>query len=34
MAIMKRLPKGAKMQVANQIRDIACQMLGVEDIIS
>ena len=34
MANMKRLPKGTKMQVANQIRDIACQMLGVEDIIS
>lgn len=34
MANMKRLPKGTKMQVANQIRDAACQMLGVEDIIS
>lgn len=34
MANMKRLPKGTKMQVANQIRDTACQMLGVEDIIS
>lgn len=34
MANMKRLPKGTKTQVANQIRDIACQMLGVEDIIS
>lgn len=34
MANMRRLPKGAKMQVANQIRDTACQMLGVENIIS
>ena len=34
MANMKRLPKGTKMQVANRIRDTACQMLGVEDIIS
>ena len=34
MANMKRLPKGTKMQVANQIRDAACQMLGVENIIS
>lgn len=34
MANMKRLPKGTKMQVANQIRSTACQMLGVENIIS
>lgn len=34
MANMKRLPNGTKMQLANQIRDTACQMLGVEDIIS
>lgn len=34
MANMRGVPKGTKMQVANQIRDIACQMLGVEDIIS
>ena len=34
MANMRRLPKGTKMQVANRIRDTACQMLGVEDIIS
>ena len=34
MANMKRLPKGTKMQVANRIRDTACQMLGVENIIS
>lgn len=34
MANMRRLPKGTKMQVANQIRYTACQMLGVEDIIS
>lgn len=34
MANMKRLPKGTKMQVANQIRDTACKMVGVEDIIS
>ena len=31
---MRRLPNGTKMQVANQIRVTACQMLGVEDIIS
>ena len=34
MANMKRLPNGTKMQVANRIRVAACQMLGVEDIIS
>lgn len=34
MAYMRGMPKGTKMQVANQIRDMACQMLGVEDIIS
>ena len=34
MANMRRLPKGTKMQVANQIRDTACQMLGIENIIS
>ena len=34
MANMRRLPNGTKMQVANQIRVTACQMLGVEDIIS
>lgn len=34
MADMRRLPKGTKMQVANQIRDTACQMLGIENIIS
>ena len=34
MANMRRVPKGTKMQVANQIRDTACQMLGVENIIS
>lgn len=34
MANMRGVPKGTKMQVTNQIRDIACQMLGVEDIIS
>lgn len=34
MAYMRGVPKGTKMQVANQIRDMACQMLGVEDIIS
>ena len=34
MANMRRLPKGTKMQVANQIRDKACQMLGIENIIS
>lgn len=34
MANIKRLPKGTKMQVANQIRVTACQMLGLEDIIS
>ena len=34
MANMKRLPKGTKMQVANRIRATACQMLGVENIIS
>ena len=34
MANMKRLPKGTKMQVANQIRDTAFQMLCVENIIS
>lgn len=34
MANMKRLSNETKMQVANQIRDTACQMLGVEDIIS
>ena len=34
MANMKRLPNGTKMQVANQIRDTVCQMMGVENIIS
>lgn len=34
MANMRRLPKGTKTQVANRIRDTACQMLGVENIIS
>lgn len=34
MANMRRLPNGTKMQVANRIRDTACQMLGVENIIS
>lgn len=34
MAYMRGVPKGTKMQVANQMRDMACQMLGVEDIIS
>ena len=34
MANMRRLPKGTKMQVANRIRDTACQMLGIENIIS
>lgn len=34
MAKMKRLPKGTKMQVADLIREKACQMMGVEDIIS
>ena len=34
MANMRRLPKGTKMQVANRIRSTACQMLGVENIIS
>lgn len=34
MANMRRLSKGTKMQVANQIRDKACQMLGIENIIS
>lgn len=34
MANMRRLLKEAKMQVANQIRDTACQTLGVENIIS
>lgn len=34
MANMRGVPKGTKMQVANQIRNIACQMMGVEDIIS
>lgn len=34
MANMKRWSKETKMRVANQIMDTACQMLGVEDIIS
>ena len=34
MANMKRLPKGTKMHLANLIREEACKMLGVEDIIS
>lgn len=34
MAHMKRLPKGTKMHLANLIREEACKMLGVEDIIS
>lgn len=34
MANMRRLPKGTKMQVANRIRAKACQMLGIENIIS
>lgn len=34
MANMRRLPKGTKMQVANRIKDTACQMIGVENIIS
>lgn len=34
MANMRRLPKGTKTQVANRIRDTACQMLGIENIIS
>lgn len=34
MANMRRLPKGTKMQVANRIRVTACQMLGIENIIS
>lgn len=34
MANMRRLPKGTKTQVANRIKDTACQMIGVENIIS
>lgn len=34
MANMRRFLKETKMQVANKIRDTACQMLGIENIIS
>lgn len=34
MANMRRFLKETKMQVANKIRATACQMLGIENIIS